>query len=326
MLHICYAFSDTDGSYHHYALTALTSVFENTGSRVCAHLLVEESFKAEAREAFHRLAARYGQSVLFHDVPDVPPAVLKNVRAIFGKGTLFRLHIPELIREERLLYLDCDTICTMDIQEVFAMGAGDAAIAGAPDVSARNNPVFAAYLRGIGLFPAQYVNAGVLLMDLNKMRERHPDYAPAILAILAEKRLLYPDQDAMHLFFQQRGVGMSFLPERCNFLMGYGDRAYLDRAEYENKILHYTRDKPWRALYPGALMFWGYWALCHSPEEALAGMAALDEHEHARLHRFILRDAGARGLLRRVYDLRRQGLWRSIADRVMPSRRKRASP
>ena len=37
----------------------------------------------------------------------------------FGPGSLYRLHLPRLLDEEQVIYLDCDVCCTLDIRELW---------------------------------------------------------------------------------------------------------------------------------------------------------------------------------------------------------------
>lgn len=322
MVHVCFCFTDNTGSYHKHPLVALASVFDNTKSRVRAHLICDDTVPPPVREAFTALAARYGQEVVFYPAPEIPQAVLDNVRPCFGKGSLFRLFMPELIREERVLYLDCDIICTLDVREVFEHDLGGAPLAGVADAGLRDNPKSAAYLRNLGLAPDHYINAGVLLMDLEKIRRDFPDYKDATFTAIAESMLLYMDQDAINAYFQQRGIELCRLPEAWNFMTGFTDQAYRDFSEYQNKIIHFTRDKPWKALYPAALLYWRYYALVFSDGQAFAAMETLGEHEHMYLYRFLLRNPKARRMVNRVYQISEQGLMETLLDRIFPSRKR----
>lgn len=324
MLHICYAFTDSSGSYHRYVLVALTSVFANTDSAVCAHIVCDETVPEENRALFYRLAERYGQSVAFHAVPAIPREALANVRELMGKGTLFRLFLPELIAEDRLLYLDCDTICNLDVQELFALAGEDAVIAGVPDTGIRDDAASARRVRRLGMDPNRYVNAGVLLLHLGEIRKRCPDFTRATLDGVATTRLRYMDQDVLNALFQERGLPVFLLPDRFNFVLSVGDRGYLPGSDYAGKMLHYTREKPWSALYPAAFSFWRYWGLCFSPQEAFAAMGGLPWYtHHGHLHRFLLREPRVRRMLSRLCDIREQGLAETLLDRLFPARRKR---
>ena len=91
--------------------------------------------------------------------------------------TFARLQIPELLPVEvqKALYLDCDIVVREDIAELWDMNFGDNSVLAARDtVDSVGNPVGGiANYRELNM-PAntKYFNAGVLLMNLQKWREK----------------------------------------------------------------------------------------------------------------------------------------------------------
>ncbi|MDR1491030.1 MAG: glycosyltransferase family 8 protein, partial [Desulfovibrio sp.] len=307
-LNICFCFTDESGEYYKNPLTAMSSIFENTRDPVRVHLICDETVDPEHRDIFTVLGGRYGQEIIFYHIPPVPQAVLGNTRSIFGKGTLFRLFIPELIHEERVLYLDCDVICTMDVRAVFDLPTGSVPMAGAPDTGLRGDRKLSLYLRSLGLDPKSYVNAGVLLMDLEKIRHGYAELKDRTLSFIAEKRgLRSPDQDALNKYFQSRNINICVLPENCNYLLGNGDNAYRTLPEYTGKILHYTGEKPWKTLYPAALVYWKYYARVFSCDDVFSAIEKLSMPEYAYLQSFVLQKPKVRRWLNRVYEISEYG-------------------
>jgi len=85
-----------------------------------------------------------------------------NVSPRFTVGTLWRLNIPELPlspENDRVLYLDADTICTSSLRPLYEQDLTGYYIAGCKDIGIKR-----AHLAKVkaGL---DYVNAGVLLMN-----------------------------------------------------------------------------------------------------------------------------------------------------------------
>ncbi len=89
----------------------------------------------------------------------------------------------------RVLYLDCDTIVLRDIAPFFHKDLGDKDIGCVIDN---------AY---VGLFKRHYFNAGVMLMDLEKIR--HDGLMVASRELIATKKMKHPDQDAMNKIFSK---------------------------------------------------------------------------------------------------------------------------
>jgi len=178
----------------------------------------------------------------------------------------------------------------------------------------------------MGLDPARYINTGVMLYNLDKLRNEYPDYADAVFATLAERKYAWADQDPVNIYFQGKGLNIAVLPGAYNYFIGRGDRAYLESSEYAGKILHYhSRVKPWNVLFPAALQYWKYYAVAFSYKEAFEGMEKLKKPEHDATYSFLLRNPWIRRMVRRAQNIEEQGIWETILDSLFSSRRKRKS-
>ena len=103
--------------------------------------------------------------------------------------TMARLALHRILPDEaRVLYLDVDTIAMTNMIELFDVDLGGNLIGGVREPKRC-------------LDPFVYVNAGVLLMDLEKLRGGFGD---EMLAIANRKKLKCPDQDAINLICQGR--------------------------------------------------------------------------------------------------------------------------
>lgn len=91
-----------------------------------------------------------------------------NVSTRFTKYALYRLLLPRMITDDRLLYLDADTIVMGDLTELYNMDLGSNFIAGVIDSGADTYGL----KELLGLSDSDhYVNGGVMLMDLKTIRE-----------------------------------------------------------------------------------------------------------------------------------------------------------
>jgi lipopolysaccharide biosynthesis glycosyltransferase len=91
-------------------------------------------------------------------------------------ATYIRLKLPSIFPKiGRLLYLDGDVIVQDDLRELFEMDLDGKCIAGSPDFGMCIDSVNwdkVDYIRNtLPDYETEYVNAGVLLMDLDKLRE-----------------------------------------------------------------------------------------------------------------------------------------------------------
>lgn len=155
---------------------------------------------------------------------EVPSA---NLGTRFTPGCMLRLYadcFPEL--PDKVLYLDYDVVCRRDCQELFDQDISDCEFAGVLDHYGR-------WFFRKRLFRADYVNSGVLLMNLAKMRQT--GLLSRCRRRCMEKRMFLPDQSALNALAEEKKL----LPRR------YNDQ----RRLHEDTILqHFTttfRFFPW---------------------------------------------------------------------------------
>ena len=92
-----------------------------------------------------------------------------------------------------------------------------------------------------------YINTGILLMDLKKLREERLD--DAILWLLNNRKLEFPDQDAINLVCRNR---ITYLDKIYNSTETTG---FIDKA----KIVHYIRgNKGWIKTSPRSEIWFKY--------------------------------------------------------------------
>ena len=94
-------------------------------------------------------------------------------RDYYTKTTYYRLFIPNMFPNlDKALYLDSDIIVTGDISELYNTELEDNLVGAVPDMAVQNTPVFIEYVENaLGVKSEKYFNAGILLMNLKKMRE-----------------------------------------------------------------------------------------------------------------------------------------------------------
>lgn len=95
---------------------------------------------------------------------------------------LFADKIPCL--PSKIIYLDADTIVAKDISELYSIEMGNCEFAGALDYY------------GKWFLGARYINAGVLLLNLDRIRETK--LFERSIALLNEKKVFLPDQTALN--------------------------------------------------------------------------------------------------------------------------------
>lgn len=167
-------------------------------------------------------------------------AAVPVTRAHLTRSTFLRLLIPDLMPHEgRVVYMDCDMAVTGDLGPLADMPLGDNLIAAVPDPSPDNRE-----LASTGLARGNYVNAGLLVMNLPLWRREKT--AAACLSLLSDPRrpLLSEDQSAVNIACRGRVLA---LPQAFNV---YTDPAAWTPARLPDdiRVAHYVvNHKPWRA-------------------------------------------------------------------------------
>ena len=189
----------------------------------------------------------------------------------------FRLLLPRLLPEEdRCLYLDSDLVIRHPLTDLFDMDMAGAALAGVTDRLCLEEPHLERLQRDWGIEPGFYVNAGVLLMDLDRMRRGGGAERAEELAY--RRAFRYLDQDVLNQVYRGQVL---LLPKKYNVFPDDtpADLAFLRRllpghaglfpeeSLADPAIVQYIgASKPWVS---GGMSFESYW------REAEAACASL---------------------------------------------------
>lgn len=317
MTHVALCFTDSSGCYYKQALVTALSVLDNSSGPVHLHIVHDETLRPEAERAFTALCQSYGQRLSLYPVIDIPAQTLANVSTSFGKGTLYRVSLSRLVHEKKILYLDCDIICTCDIAQVYSYDIGEyffGAVKMKEHQAIRNSKRYGLTLKNV-------FNCGVQLINLDKFRRELPDYAEQLFAIVRDSGKPMGDQAATNFFFQNRLGAILSLPEQYNFRLDNDDHSNLSLSEYADKILHFTGPKPWEVFSPAALLYWRYYAKAFPDEDVFGHMLSTTPHKYHHLYTFILRHKNLRQWVLRLEEMERTGFWGLLKSRMFTRKR-----
>ena len=164
-----------------------------------------------------------------------------HVRDYYSKTTYFRLFIPRLYPQlDKCLYLDCDIIVRDDIANLFAFDIGDNLVGGIPDEIVYKTEEFRQYAqKRLGIIPENYINAGILVMNLKELRNF--DFENKFIDLLSKiKFSVAQDQDYINVICKNR---IKYLPKIWNKQPLF-DKDVLDKNTIS--LLHFNLNlKPW---------------------------------------------------------------------------------
>lgn len=155
-----------------------------------------------------------------------------NLKTRCTPYTLLRLLAPNLDLPDKIIYLDADTIVNNDIKELYDIDISNYEVAVVRDIIFKNFVYF-----------RNYFNAGVMLLNLRKLRETNAFLKASNLCVT--KRLPFADQDALNNSIKSRLMipyKFNWFRQKCK----YHDWIvvhHLCNARQKNRVMH--RIKPW---------------------------------------------------------------------------------
>ena len=245
----------TDDHYIAYLDVAIRSLIENASKeRTYRIIVLNTGLDAKNVDRIKR-NERTGFAIDFVDISSELEAIrskLKNVYH-FSIVTYYRLFIASIFPQyDKIIYLDCDLVVTGDISKMYEIDLGENILGAAPEQFVQNTPEFRTYARdALGVDPDGYVNAGVLLMNLDAFRKNEIESKFVKLITEYDFDLLDPDQAYLNYLCQGK---IRVLPN------GWNKEPMPLCCEGEKNIVHYALyKKPWQ--YDDVIdgdLFWDY--------------------------------------------------------------------
>jgi lipopolysaccharide biosynthesis glycosyltransferase len=169
--------------------------------------------------------------------------ILHITRATYLRLTMLEALDPEI---KRILYLDVDMIVNGDLRPLWDINLGDKVCAAVVDPGAVPEEFAAKWSLAT---PGQYFNAGVMLFDLDRLREKPFLQRAADILANPATPCEYADQDALNIVLWNEWLpvdpGWNF--QRKFLYDNFTAWKALAPMQREPAIIHYTeRYKPWR--------------------------------------------------------------------------------
>lgn len=234
-----------DDAYAPYLATALHSI--------ASHISPDRKYRAIvlytqlSQEHFARLQAHSRSNFAIQFVPmeggleSIQDRSSNRLRCDYFTLTIyFRLFIPVMFPQyDKGIYIDSDVVLNTDIAKLFDTDIGENLIGACNDSSIVEIPELVAYVENaVGVPMKEYINSGVLLMNLDKLRRAGIEERFLSLLNTYHFDSVAPDQD--------------YINAMCNGKIHYLDGAW-DAMPNENHeplehpcLIHYNLfAKPW---------------------------------------------------------------------------------
>ncbi len=237
-------FFTVDNNYAPFLATAINSAVKNSSdNRKYRAIILYQELSRENIEKLSKLA-KDNFSVEFYAMKNSFDAITdrmsNRLRCDYFTLTIyFRLFIPLMFPQiDKGIYIDSDVVVTSDIAELFDIDIKDNFIGACRDYSIADIPPLVSYTENaVGVNGNEYINSGVLLMNLKKMREN--DFEGHFLNLLNTYHFdsIAPDQDYIN----------AICNGKIHYLSQEWDTMPDSSTPVENpKLIHYNLfSKPW---------------------------------------------------------------------------------
>ena len=238
-------FFTIDAPYAPYLSVAIASLVDNASKEYNYNIhVVYESITDSAMKKLKTLE-RDNVKIIFNKMQKELESITNRKENllrtdIFTLTIYFRLFIPEMFPEyKKAIYLDSDTCILGDVSELYNYDLQDNLFGGCNDISCQDNATLCAYFaNNAGAEINDYINSGVLLMNMEKLRE--VNFANHFLYLLNKYHFdtVCPDQDYINAMAYGK---ILHLPNEWDAMPTNGSLVF-----EHPKIVHYNLfSKPW---------------------------------------------------------------------------------
>lgn len=252
-------FFSIDDSYAPFLSVALKSAIDNSKlENNYRAIIMFESLSQDNRERLGGLATdnfKIDFVEMNEGLETITDRLSNRIRSEYFTLTIyFRLFIASMFPEyDKAIYIDSDIILEEDIAELFSIDIGDNFIGACRDASIDGIEPFQSYVEQVvGVDRNDYVNSGVLLMNLKKLRDADFDKHFLFLLNTYHFDSVAPDQDYLNAICKG---SIYYLSPKWN-AMPNEQKPKIEGA----KLIHYNLfSKPW--CYDGLQYgerFWHY--------------------------------------------------------------------
>lgn len=252
-----------DNNYAGQMYVTILSILENSrDSHYYFYLTVPDDFSSENKKKLIKLITKYGAKFVFITLKDEFDGVQRTIKRI-STPTYYRLLAANFIplNFDKCIYLDVDTCVCSDLKCLFEIQLDDNYLAGViePPI-AKPSEIRAKELN----LPSctSYINAGVLLMNLKKIRD---DNLTDKFKILCKQKFPNQDQDVLNIacYGHIKTIPCKFNASPRNLFNIKSESVYSQDEIKEGKrhpiIIHYSdSQKPWNSKIEMRDIWWKY--------------------------------------------------------------------
>jgi len=242
-----------DDNYAQHLGVAMTSILENhkNGQKIEFYIL-DCNIKNVNLEKIKQIGFTYKVNLFFYKISGRLSNDYPEMNHL-SRATYSRIFIPELLPLDvkKVLYLDVDLVVLEDISELYNIDLDNFSVGAVRDVMSKE--ILRIYFdREV----SDYFNAGVLLINLEKWRQKKITEKSLEFARLNRKRIVRADQDILNCLLKN-----DWLPLDKKFNLDLKRSKLNSEPKNDTVILHYSdKAKPWQYIFYGKSQkyYWQY--------------------------------------------------------------------
>lgn len=223
--------------WYHYLMVDIYSLLECTKNVKKIYLLIETNdindvpYLKEINEKYNvEFKIVNLNEYLIRNLSENSP----NRDTIYSNFSFGRLLLPDIVEEDKVIYIDTDAIVRKDISNVWKYDISNYYAAGVRDYG-----IIADNIINIYGIKGKYINSGFVVFNLKKIRE--DNVKQRWFTLINGRKLVYPDQDALNIVCQ---YSEKYLPSMYNSCEYAGDRITMEPVNKSLiKVYHYAGPK-----------------------------------------------------------------------------------
>lgn len=193
-----------DNNYVWLMGISVVSLFENNVNiKDLTVYLLGEKISDQNKNLISGIAKKYSRDIKIINVPEFDiPIVFNSSR--WPKSAYIRLVSSQLLPDDldKILYIDCDTVVNGNLEEIDCIDVSNKIVYGVKDCIGKS------YRKNLGVLSESiYINAGVLLLNLKRLRKINVSDLISDFLLNYGKQICYADQDILNgIFSEEIGV------------------------------------------------------------------------------------------------------------------------
>lgn len=241
-------FFTINNDFTKYVSVALQSLIDNAGPDDHYHVIVvHQGLTSANKQALLNMttpSVKIELSYLNQDLKVIQNRVENYLRVDFFTLTIYyRLFLADCFTQyDKAIYIDSDAVIPGHLTDLYHQNLGNNLIAAAPDHSIEHVPAMVKYIeQALGIDYHQYINSGVLLINMKAFREEK--FVNHFLYLLNKYHFdcIVPDQDYLNMICRER---ILYLDEKWDTMPKAP--AYQAEKVTHPQIVHYNLFyKPW---------------------------------------------------------------------------------